>query len=57
MGLGQKYTQLDMIDISPYLIYEQIEKVMHELEQDYEDIFQSITAKEFKRYIKIRYNL
>lgn len=55
MGLEQRYNTLDEIDISPYLIYGTIERVMYEIEKDYEGIFQSITKNEFRRYIRIRY--
>jgi len=55
MGLEQRYNALDEIDISPYLIYGTIERVMYEIEKDYEGIFQSITKNEFRRYIRIRY--
>lgn len=55
MGLEQRYNALDEIDISPYLIYGTIERVMYEIEKDYEGIFQSITKNEFRSYIKIRY--
>lgn len=57
MGLMLKFRELDKIDISLYLIYEEIEMVMYEIEKDYEDIFQSITVNEFKQYIKDRYGL
>lgn len=50
-----KFRELDNIDISLYLIYSEIEKIMYEIENDYEDIFQSITVNEFRRYIKERY--
>ena len=49
------YNALDEIDISPYLIYGTIERVMYEIEKDHEGIFQSITKNEFRRYIRIRY--
>ena len=52
-----KFRELDNIDISLYLIYSEIEKIMYEIENDYEDIFQSITVKEFRQYIKERYYL
>lgn len=52
-----KFRELDEIDISLYLIYSEIEKIMYEIENDYEDIFQSITVNEFRRYIKERYYL
>lgn len=52
-----KFRELDNIDISLYLIYSEIEKIMYEIENDYEDIFQSITVNEFRRYIKERYYL
>ena len=52
-----KFRELDKIDISLYLIYSEIEKIMYEIENDYEDIFQSITVNEFRRYIKERYYL
>ena len=56
MGLT-KYALLDQIDISLYLIYDNIERIMYEIEKDYENIFQSITAKEFRKYIRERYSL
>lgn len=57
MGLTLKFRELDKIDISSYLIYEEIEKVMYEIEKDYEDIFEFITVNEFRKYVKDRYNL
>jgi len=57
MGLTLKFRELDKIDISSYLIYEEIEKVMYEIEKDYEDIFVFITVNEFRKYVKDRYNL
>lgn len=48
---------LDKIDISLYLIYEEIEMVMCEIEKDYEDIFEYITVNEFKKYVKDRYGI
>ena len=52
-----KFRELDKIDISLYLVYEEMEMVMYEIEKDYENIFQSITVNEFKQYIKDRYGL
>lgn len=57
MGLTLKFRELDKIDISSYLIYEEIEKVMYEIEKDYEDIFEFITVNEFRKYVKDRYSL
>ena len=57
MGLMLKFRELDKIDISLYLVYEEMEIVMYEIEKDYENIFQSITVNEFKQYIKDRYGL
>lgn len=53
-----KFNELDKIDISLYLIYEDTEKIMREIKNDYtEDIFQSITVKEFMKYIEDRYGI
>lgn len=57
MGLNNSFSELDKIDISLYLIYEETEKVMNEVKKDYKDIFQSITAREFKQYLKERYGV
>lgn len=52
-----KFHELDEIDISLYLIYEEIEKVIYEIEKDYGHIFNSITVNEFRQYISIRYGI
>lgn len=52
-----KFNKLDKIDLLLYLIYEDTERVMYEIEKDYADIFQSITVKEFRQYIKHRYDI
>lgn len=52
-----KFSELDKIDISLYLIYEEIERVMNEIEKDYKDIFQSITTNEFREYVFNRYGV
>jgi len=49
--MNYNFSKLDKIDISLYLIYESIERIMYEIEKDYKDIFQSITIDEFRRYI------
>jgi hypothetical protein len=51
------YSELDKIDVSMYLIYEDIEKIMSEINKDYDDILQFMTINEFKKYIKTRYGL
>lgn len=55
--MNSRFSKLDKIDISLYLIYESIERIMYEIEKDYKDIFQSITVKEFKQYIRNRYGV
>ena len=52
-----KFRELDKIDISLYLIYEEIERVMNEIEKDYKGIFQSITTNEFREYVLNRYGV
>ena len=51
------YSELDKIDVSMYLIYEDIERIMCEINNDYEGILQSMTINEFRRYIENRYGL
>ena len=51
------YSELDKIDVSMYLIYEDIERIMREINNDYEGILQSMTTNEFRRYIENRYGL
>lgn len=51
------YSELDKIDVSMYLIYEDIEKIMSEINKDYDDILQFMTINEFKKYIETRYGL
>ena len=41
------YSELDKIDVSMYLIYEDIEKIMSEINKDYDDILQFMTINEF----------
>ena len=53
--MNSRFSKLDKIDISLYLIYAETERIMYEIEKDYKDIFQSITKNEFRSYIKIRY--
>jgi len=53
----RKFRVLDKIDISLYLIYEEIERIMYEIEKDYGDVFECITVNEFRQYIKDRYRL
>ena len=55
--MNNRFSKLDKIDISLYLIYDETEKIMYEIEKDYKDIFQSITVKEFKQYIRNRYGV
>jgi len=55
--MNYNFSKLDKIDISLYLIYESIERIMYEIEKDYKDIFQSITIDEFRRYIQHRYGV
>ncbi|MBR4589087.1 MAG: hypothetical protein IKO36_00340 [Bacteroidaceae bacterium] len=55
--MNSRFSKLDKIDISLYLIYESIERIMYEIEKDYKDIFQSITVKEFRQYIGYRYGV
>ncbi len=55
--MNNNFAELDKIDISLYLIYESVERIMYEIEKDYKDIFQSITAKEFRQYIRSRYGV
>lgn len=55
--MNNNFSKLDKIDVSPYLIYKSVERIMREIEKDYEDIFQSITAKEFRQYIRYRYGV
>lgn len=57
MGLMHRYSNLDRIDVSLYLIYGNIKKIMSEIEKDYGKVFQYITLQEFKDYINRRYNL
>ena len=49
--------ELDKIDVSLYLIYGSIEKIMREIEKDYKGIFENITVEEFRKYIYRRYGL
>lgn len=54
MGLKE----LDNIDLSLYIIYDSIERIMHEIEKDYgEEFLKCITAKQLRKYIKERYGL
>lgn len=55
--MNNRFSKLDKIDISLYLIYESIERIMYEIEKDNKDIFQSITIDEFRRYIQHRYGV
>lgn len=57
MALVNKYSELDNIDVSLYLIYSDVKKIMREIENDYEGIFQSITVNEFREYINYRYGI
>lgn len=51
----RKLSRLDEIDISLYLIYNDIEKIMFEIKKDYKNILQSISKEEFRDYIYNRY--
>lgn len=51
------FLELNKIDLSLYLIYESIEKIMFEIEKDYNYIFTSISKEEFRDYIHTRYNI
>lgn len=55
--MNNRFSKLDKIDISLYLIYDETERIMYEIEKDYKDIFQSITIDEFRRYIQHRYGV
>ena len=55
--MNHRFSELDKIDISLYLVYEEVERIMYEIEKDYIDIFQSITRNEFRQYIRYRYGL
>lgn len=53
----KKFNTLDKIDISLYLVYADVRKIMAEIEKDHKGIFESITVNEFRKYINIRYCL
>lgn len=55
--MNSRFSKLDKIDISLYLIYAETERIMYEIEKDYKDIFQSITIDEFRKYIQHRYGV
>lgn len=55
--MNNRFSKLDKIDISLYLIYAETERIMYEIEKDYKDIFQSITIDEFRKYIQLRYGV
>ena len=55
--MNNRFSKLDKIDISLYLIYDEIERIMYEIEKDYKDIFQSITIREFEQYLRYRYGI
>lgn len=55
--MNSRFSKLDKIDISLYLIYAETERIMYEIEKDYKDIFQSITIDEFRKYIQYRYGV
>lgn len=55
--MNNRFSKLDKIDISLYLIYVETERIMYEIEKDYKDIFQSITIDEFRKYIQHRYGV
>ncbi len=55
--MDKRFSILDNIDISLYLVYRDIGKIMAEIEIDYGDIFSSISKSEFRNYISRRYHL
>ena len=56
-SMDKRFSILDNIDISLYLVYGDIGKIMAEIEIDYGDIFSSISKSEFGNYISRRYHL
>lgn len=53
-----KFRKLDEIDISLYLIYDDIRIIICEIENDYgEEVFEYITENEFRNYIWERYRI
>ena len=53
-----KFRNLDKIDISLYLIFEDIKKIMCEIKKDYgNEVFKSISESEFRKYIHDRYGV
>lgn len=56
-SMDKRFSILDNIDISLYLVYKDIGKIMEEIETDYGEIFSSINRLEFRRYISQRYHL
>lgn len=57
MGLMGSLNELDKIDISLYLIYDDVEKIIKEIKIDYGNIFEHISKEEFRKYIRERYRL
>ena len=54
-----KYSVLNSIDISLYLCFGDVNKIMQEIESDYEDlnIFEFVSRSEFRKYLFDRYRI
>ena len=53
--MNEVIRELDKIDVSLYLIYSDTKRIMDEINADYDDICDQISAKEFELYIRERY--